>query len=330
MVDERWNMHTTLITGAGGMIGSHLYESMQAQGKAVIGTYYAPTVPLSSVKNASCLIELDVRYRWQLHDIISRERPLSIFHLAAQSLPVKSWKQPQETFDVNVNGTINLFESVKDIRRGDPTYDPTIIVACSSAEYGASLTPDNVPVTESVTLIPVHPYGVSKVTQDLLSTQYWLSDRIRAIPARIFNTTGPRKRDDLVSDLSKRCALVRNKGAADIRVGNIDSRRAILDVRDLITALTSLAENGEPGEPYNICNTDVVSGRDVLEILSNISGVALRPIVDPDLTRSIDEPIIFGCANKIRRHTGWRPTFSVSDAIRSVYDYEISQIQLHA
>src|SRR5436853_52746 len=82
---------------------------------------------------------------------------------AAQSYPTVSWQKPVETINTNMNGTVNVFEAVKKIRQQESGYDPMIVVACSSAEYGLSLTPENTPVKEEVPLLPLHPYGVSKV-----------------------------------------------------------------------------------------------------------------------------------------------------------------------
>ena len=151
--------------------------------------------------------------------LIEDRRPATIFHLAAQSLPTVSWEKPQETMETNVVGTVNLFEAIKAVRRRDPAYDPCVVVACSSAEYGASLTPERFPVDEDAPLLPLHPYGVSKVAQDLLTLQYWINDRIRGVRTRIFNTTGPRKQNDVVSDFAARAARVARHGGT-LAVGN--------------------------------------------------------------------------------------------------------------
>src|SRR5262249_41587145 len=149
-------------------------------------------------------VELDVRDKKEVFKLIDKYRPSKIFHLAAQSYPTVSWEKPTQTIDINMNGTVNVFEAVKKIRKQGDEYDPMIVVACSSAEYGASLTPENTPVKESAPLLPLHPYGVSKVGQDLLSFQYWENFRIRCIRVRIFNTTGARKTNDVTSDFVQR------------------------------------------------------------------------------------------------------------------------------
>lgn len=110
--------------------------------------------------------------------------------MAAQSYPTVSWVSPTETIDVNINSTINIYEAIKKARKYiDPSYDPIVVVACSSAEYGETLNQlegeGKVYVQETAGLLPLHPYGVSKVGQDLISFQYFMNDHIRCIRARI-------------------------------------------------------------------------------------------------------------------------------------------------
>src|SRR6202000_1553997 len=118
--------------------------------------------------------------------------------------------------------------------------DPVVIVACSSAQYGLSMTEDKVPLPEDTPMLPLHPYGVSKVAQDLLTFQYYQNDRIRGIRARIFNTTGPRKTNDVISDWARHVVRIERGKERALRVGNLNTRRAILDVNDLIEALFML------------------------------------------------------------------------------------------
>jgi GDP-4-dehydro-6-deoxy-D-mannose reductase len=320
----------TLITGTAGMIGSSLFENLCRDGEPVIGTYLRPTVRLEEIDRWQSLIELDVRHFDQVRRLVGEYRPQTIFHLAAQSLPTVSWQRPRETIDVNVLGTVSLFEAVKAVREVGAGYDPIIVVACSSAEYGASLRPENVPIAEDAALLPLNPYGVSKVAQDLLTFQYWNSDAIRGIRARIFNTTGPGKRDDVVSDLARRIALMRRQGGGRLRVGNTASRRAILDVRDTVTALRRLAASGTAGEAYNICADEAYSVSAVIKAFERISGITLPIEVDPLLLRPTDEPVIFGDNSKLKATTGWRQSIKLDEMLAAVLDYEERALARHA
>lgn len=320
-------MAKILITGAAGMVGSHLFESLRGMGDEIVGTYFRPTVDIAEIDGGDRLVELDVRYRGEVERALRVATPDVVYHLAAQSLPVKSWSNPEDTIDANIMGTVNVFESIKAIRRDDPSYDPVVVVACSSAEYGASLTPENVPIREDTILLPLHPYGVSKVGQDLLTYQYWVNDRIRGIRARIFNTTGPRKTNDVVSDLAHRTAALRATGGRDLRVGNLDTRRAILDYRDLISALIALAERGAPGDVYNICSEQLFQIRDIVALFSKLAGIELTPVVDPALLRPSDEPVIFGDRSKLCVQTGWVQKYDLEKTVGAVLDYEVRRLE---
>ena len=319
-------MADVLITGAGGMVGSHLLEHLAGTDPAgVLGSYFRPTVHLGELDPALRLTELDVRDRDSVAALIEAERPATIYHLAAQSLPTRSWADPWETMQTNVTGTVNLLEAIRRLRPAG--YDPMVVVACSSAQYGASLTAAAVPIAEDTPPLPLHPYGVSKVAQDLLAFQYWRNDGIRSIRARIFNTTGPRKRDDVVSDFAARIARIERDGGA-LRVGNLDTRRAIMDVRDLIAALTLLAARGAPGEAYNICGDVAWRIGDLIPLFERLSGRALTLAADPALFRPSDEPVILGQNGKLKERTGWQPAVSIEATLQAVLAYERAHLPL--
>lgn len=315
--------NSILITGVCGMVGSHLTEFLLDNTPAtnIIGSYYKPTTDITEISPKVKLIECDVRYFHSVLNIISEFMPAKIFHLAAQSYPSVSWGRPQETLDTNVTGTINIFEAVKQARKINPTYDPVIVVACSSAEYGQSMIDSDGFVTEDAPLLPLSPYGVSKVAQDLLSYQYFRSDRIRTIRARIFNTTGPKKVGDVLADFTKRAVSLKSEQQKLFRVGNIETERAITDVRDLIRALYLLSEKGQAGECYNICGSTKYKISELITILESVIGFKLTPVVDKSLLRPTDEKIIFGDTAKLFTATGWTQTIPIEATVRDMVSY---------
>ncbi len=320
-------MARILITGAAGMVGSHLLEMLADRGETeVLGTYYLPTVDLSELEARFRLQMLDVRDAEAVCETIDRTRPEVIYHLAAQSLPTVSWAAPWATFETNVQGTVNVFEAIKHLRVASPGYDPMVVVACSSAQYGASLAASRAPVREDVAQLPMHPYGVSKVGQDLYAYQCFLNHGIRSIRARIFNCTGPRKRADVVSDFAARVATIMRGGAPHLRVGNIESRRAIIDVRDLVDALILLAEFGEPGEAYNISADAAHRIGDLIAMFEDLAGIRLPARQDPALLRPSDEVCILGNSERLKQRTGWAPQFRIETTLKSVLDYELARL----
>lgn len=309
------------ITGSCGMMGSHMIDYYHAQQQPVYGTFYKPTTNLGEFSHKAQLEECDVRYFHHLYSILNKIQPDVIYHLAAQSYPTVSLQRPQETFEVNVTGTVNLFEAIKEIRKSNPDYNPLVVVACSSAEYGASLTPENVPIKEDVPLLPLHPYGVSKVVQDLLSYQYFVSDKIRTIRARIFNTTGPRKVNDVAADFTKRAVLIEKGIEKTLKVGNTAARRAITDVRDLIQALFLLSEKGRPGEVYNISGNKVYQITELIALIEKIMNRKFDIEVDPSLIRPTDEPIIYGDSARLVTDTGWTQQYSLEQTLTDMIAY---------
>jgi GDP-4-dehydro-6-deoxy-D-mannose reductase len=315
-----------LITGAAGMVGSHLVETLAARGEEFIATYFDATIDIDEIRDLCELRELDVRDAPAVEALFEAEKPEIVYHLAAQSFPTVSWRRPLHTMEVNAGGTINIFESICSVRARNPSYDPVVVVACSSAEYGASLTADKLPIAEDALLLPLHPYGVSKVAQDLLAFQYWVGREVRCIRARIFNTTGPRKQGDVISDWAARVARIVKDGHGELVTGNQESRRAILDVNDLVRALLLLAERGSPGEAYNISGRVPHRVGDFISAFEQLIGLKIASRVDPSLLRPTDEPIIIGDVSKLERATGWRQRASLHETLKAVLDYELARL----
>ena len=307
------------------MVGSHMVEYFYNAGEEVIGTYYKPTTDITELPSGIPMIECDVRYPENLERIILKFRPEQIYHLAAQSYPTVSWEKPYETIDINVKGTIAVYEAIKKIRKYyDESYDPIVVVACSSAEYGQTLNElegDRVYVKESAELKPLHPYGVSKVGQDLISFQYFMNDHIRCIRARIFNSTGTRKVNDVTSDFTKRAVEAEKSGIYQLRVGNLQTKRAIMDQRDLVNALILLAKKGQPGEVYNISSEYIYQMSDIVDMIEKQIDHKLERCVDQDLLRPTDEKIIVGDVTKLKRDTGWKQQIPMEQTIADMLDY---------
>ena len=252
-------------------------------------------------------------------------QPEQIYHLAAQSYPTVSWDRPYETIDTNVNGTIAVYEAIKKVRNFlNKNYDPMVVVACSSAEYGETLNQlegAEVYVKETAELKPLHPYGVSKVGQDLISFQYFMNDHIRCIRARIFNSTGTRKVNDVTSDFTYRAIEAEKTGVYELRVGNLETRRAIMDQRDLVHALILLAERGTPGDVYNISSEYIYQMKDIITMIEAQIGHKFKITVDENLLRPTDEKIIVGDVTKLKTDTGWKQEILMEQTIFDMLNY---------
>ena len=312
-----------LVTGLTGFIGSHLAEFLLKKELEVAGTVWDKNElrNVEAIKDEVRILECDIRDQKRVDEIIKEVEPEMIFHLAAQSFPTVSWDEPERTLDTNVLGTTHIFEAV---RKRD--LDPVVLVACSSAEYGF-VSENEVPVKESHVLLPLHPYGVSKVAQDLLAYQYHKNFGIKTVRARIFNTTGPRKTNDVCSDFTSRIVNIEKGVAKDMLVGNLEARRDITDVEDVVNALWLLCDKGEMGEVYNVCSSKAYRIKDVLTQAIELSKVEIEVQVDPNLLRPTDEPIIMGDNTRIRERCGWVPKKSMEETLNKMLDYWRNTIQ---
>lgn len=314
-----------LVTGAGGMVGSHMVEMLYSRGDDVIGIWHKNKKNIEQVKAPVRFVQCDLRYAQGIDEIIMDSLPDQIYHLAAQSYPTVSWVSPTETIDVNINSTINIYEAIKKTRKYiKPDYDPMVVVACSSAEYGETLNRlegTEVYVKETAELLPLHPYGVSKAGQDLISFQYFMNDHIRCIRARIFNSTGTRKVNDVTSDFTKRAVEAEKTGIYELRVGNLDTKRAIMDQRDLVKALMLLAEKGKAGDVYNISSEHIYQMKDIVKMIEKQIGHELKINVDPTLLRPTDERIIVGDVTKLKEDTGWKQDIPMEQTVADMLDY---------
>ena len=300
-----------LITGAAGFIGGFLTRHCVAAGSTVLGIdIHEPDDQWKEAGFECC----DVRDSRRLLELLSTFRPDCIFHLAAQSYPTVSLSRPLETMDTNVGGTISLFECLR-----ASGMKPIVVVACSSAEYGLT---EELPVRESHTLLPLHPYGVSKVAQDFLAAQYFANYSIPAIRLRIFKTTGPGKLGDVCSDLTKRAIEIENGiRPSTMRIGNLANRRSIVDVRDLVQALWLSVEHCRLGEVYNLGGDDVYSVRELVNAIRAQVGFEFDLEQLPELMRPCDEPFTAGDNSKFRSCCAWAPKIHIAKTLGDMLEW---------
>ena len=305
------------VTGAAGFMGDYLVEMLVNKGHEVLATYYRPTTDVRNIDRRARIEECDIRDRERVRGLLSEFKPDSIFHLAAQSYPTVSWEDPWYTIETNVIGTINIFEGIKEFG-----LDCKILNACSSAEYGF-VSQEEVPLKEEHSLKPLHPYGVSKVAQEMLAYEYFKNFGIKSISVRIFNTTGPRKVNDVCSDFTIRLVEI-EKGKnpeKKLRVGNIKTKRTITDVRDSVRAFQLALDKATIGETYNLSGESVYEIEELIDLLRKLVNFDFELEVDPKLLRSTDEPIIYGDSEKFKRETGWKQEIPLDQTLNDMLNY---------
>jgi len=310
-----------LVTGVTGFAGSHLVDYILAKkpGTKITGIqrWRSRTENIEHFSDKIRLVECDLRDASSVRDVLDDERPEWIFHLAAQSFVPTSWTAPTESLVTNIIGQLNIFEAVKKLG-----IKPRIQLACSSEEYGMVLE-NELPIRETNPLRPLSPYAVSKVGQDMLGYQYWMSFRIPVVRTRGFNHEGPRRGPVFVcSDFAKQIAdIEKGRRPPVVRVGNLDARRDFTDVRDVVRAYWLALEKGEPGEVYNIASGKCWTIREMLDLLLGMTTAKIKVETDPARMRPSDVPVLLGDASKFRDRTGWAPEIPFEQTMADLLAY---------
>jgi len=302
-----------LITGITGFVGSHLAEFLLDKGLEVFGTarWRSNTSNIDHLSGRIELVECDIRDAASVKQVLHDVKPEQVYHLAAQSFVPTSWRAPSETLETNIIGQVNLLEAMRDL-----DLSPSTQIACSSEEYGM-VHPDEVPIRETNPLRPLSPYGVSKVGQDVLAYQYFMTYHLPLIRTRAFNHTGPRRGSVFVcSNFAKQIADI-EKGAQEpvIRVGNLEAKRDFTDVRDIVRGYYLAVTQGEPGEVYNLCSGRAWPIQEILDTLLGMSKVEVRTELDPARLRPSDVPVLVGDSGKFRERTGWEPQIPLEQTL---------------
>ncbi|OGG26650.1 GDP-mannose 4,6-dehydratase [Candidatus Gottesmanbacteria bacterium RIFCSPLOWO2_01_FULL_39_12b] len=308
-----------LITGITGFAGSHLAELLLSEKVEVHGIqrWRSKSDNIDDFKEKIHFHEADLLDAHSLYKVIDEVRPSFIFHLAAQSYVQSSWASPANTLEVNIIGTVHLFEAVRKSELNIP-----IQIACSSEEYGKVL-PDELPIRETNPLRPLSPYAVSKIAMDYLGYQYYRSYGMKIIRTRGFNHTGPRRGDVFAeSTFAKQIAEIeKGKKEPVVHVGNLEAKRDYTDVRDMVKAYYLSVQKCQAGEVYNIATGSAWKIGDVLDFMLSLSKKKIKIIEDKDRMRPSDVAVLIGDASKFRNQTGWKPEIPFTKTMTDLLNY---------
>jgi GDP-4-dehydro-6-deoxy-D-mannose reductase len=306
----------SLVTGASGFIGSHLVAYLLARGDTVC-TVQRRRLPETALRAAVSdrlrCIEGDVLDVDLLNRVVREQVPQEIYHLAAQSLPRVSWKQPWLTHQINVQGTLHVLEAARGAEG-----QPAVVIASSSAIYAQRA--DGAPIREEDACQPACPYGISKLAADHFARLYAGYYGMRVLRVRPFFLIGPRKIGDVASDWARNIVAIERGEAGELSVGNLDIVRDFLHVADGVSALTTIASKGQAGEAYNLSSGCGCSLADLLKALTGQARAKVKVRVDEAKLRPLEERVKIGDSTKLQL-LGWRAQRSVEQALREILDY---------
>jgi GDP-4-dehydro-6-deoxy-D-mannose reductase len=314
-----------LITGVTGFAGSYLAEYLVDQPDVEVyglKRWNSPLTDLQGVIDKITLINFDLGDPHSIYKAVSEVRPDRIFHLAAQSYVPMSFRAPVDTIRANVLGTVGLLEAVRE------TGDDPVIHICTSSEVYGEVSQEELPIVESTPFRPQSPYGVSKVAEDLTAYQYHVSYGLRTLRTRSFTHTGPRSKEVFVAPAFAKQIAEIEAGQRDevVYVGNLDSTRTFLDIRDMVEAYWLLTEKCPAGEVYNIAGDYTCTVGQMLDTLLGLTDVKPKIEIDLRLLRASDVTRQVPDTTKFRGATGWRPKISFEQTLRDILDYWRDQV----
>lgn len=305
-----------LITGITGMIGQHFANSFEEDGYEVYGiARFSASSRNEAIQNPS-VIRCDILERDALMRHINRIKPDIIIHMAAQAFNGASWDYEYTTHMTNYQGTLNVLYCARELA---DTKEVKVLLACSSAEYG-DIQPEDCPLVEERLLKPHTPYGVSKAGVEMLGYQYFANYGLQVYLPRMFIHVGTgHPPATAIQNFARQLALIKaGKIPSEIHVGNLESARDFIDVRDGVAAMRLLLDKGKPGEPINICTGKAYKISEILNMLIEISGTNAKVIHDDNLLRAADEPLLLGDNSKITQ-LGFAPKYQMTDTLEAVF-----------
>jgi len=305
-----------LVTGITGFVGRHLAPRLMESGHELLGIDLSRDgeLPLGPAGRPVPVRAVDLAGGAGLADLVGDFAPGAVVHLAAQSAPGLSLVDPAGTFRANLTATLMLLEA---LRHAAPS--ARLLFASSAEVYGQA---GEEALDESLPMRPTNPYGASKAAAELLVGQYARTWELPAVVTRGFPHAGPgqRPRFALPAFARQIARIEADLQEPVIRVGNLDARRDFTDVADVVEAYARLLESGEPGEAYNVCSGSARSIREGLEGLLALSGREIEIVTDPSLLRPLDQPVLRGRPDKLKRATGWAPRFSFAETLSRVME----------
>ena len=304
-------MAVWLVTGATGFVGRQVLRALHdgpaasaiGDGKVVaLGRRCPPGWP------ESAFAEVDLNDAEGIRLAIERIAPDVVLHTAGRTPPAPD----EELYRINFWATRHLVSALRSLRK-----KVRVVLSGSAAELGP-VAESHLPVSESYACDPWTAYGRSK----WLATKSALAEQspLEVMVARVFNPIGPgTPPEQALGSFAIRLAAA-GRDPIELTVGDLDSRRDFIDVRDVARAMVALAIRGQAGLVYHVGTGVSHRVGDGLDRLVKLSGRALRLRVDEGLRDRRGPADSRAGIERITAHTGWRPQISWDDSLHDLWN----------
>lgn len=300
-------MKNALITGGAGFIGSHLAEQLIASGYGVV---VVDNLASGRTANLGSILE-HPKFRFveaDICDVKSMEPAFEgidfVFHLAGLADIVPSIEQPNEYFNVNATGTLNVLECA---RAAGVT---RFVYAASSSSYGI---PDVYPTPETSPIQPQYPYALTKYMGEEMVLHWANVYGLSAVSLRLFNVFGPRSRTAGAYGAVFGVFLAQKlNGSPYTVVGDGTQTRDFTYVTDAASAFLAAAESQVTGEAMNVGSGNHFSVNQLVSLLGGeVVHIPKRP-GEPDCT--------FADVSKIERLLGWKAQVPFEEGVAKIFE----------
>jgi len=306
-----------LITGGHGFTGPYVVQALQRvcrDATQILATGGKDNSLAATTQNEV----LDVTDQLAVRDIIRQYKPTHVVHLAALAAPTAATANPDRAWNVHVHGTLNVAHAIL-----DEVPDCWLIHVGSGLVYGASAK-SGLALDETALLAPIDEYGATKAAADLALGA--LSYRgLKVVRMRPFNHIGVGQSDAFVvpAFATQVARIEAGLAPAVIRVGNLESERDFLDVRDVADAYAlAVRRSGSLAHDaiFNIASGVPRRIGDILVWFLGQSRVTIAVEPDHNRLRPSDLPRIVGDASRIRNALDWEPHYKLEETLAEILD----------
>ncbi len=304
-----------VVTGAAGFIGSHVAESLVADGHEVVGVdcftdYYPRPAKEANLRHLrDCAGFRLVEERVQDADLARLlDGAGHVYHLAAQAGVRASWGREFALYtDHNVLATQRLLEAAVAAGR------PTVVYASSSSVYGDA---PELPFREDGPCHPVSPYGVTKLAGEHLAVLYHRNYGLPTVSLRFFTVYGARQRPDMAFHRFLKAA----RDGADLPVfGDGTQTRDFTYVADIVAAVRAAPLSGRPGSVYNVGGGERLALNEVLRLIETVTARPLR--IQRQEKQKGDMRDTFADTAAARRDLGFRSTVPLAEGLAREWEW---------
>lgn len=306
-----------LVTGGNGFVAQWAIRAMLERGWQVAVASHGPPpaapVLTAEERSAATWTTADITSQADLSAALEVAKADVVLHLAAISHVPEAASDPGRAYDVNAVGAVRLLAEVAR-RRAAGAGDPVVLVVGSAEQYGRH-EPGAMPLREDAEQRPLTLYAASKVAQEVAALQAWRGAGVRVVCTRSFSHSGVGHAPHfLLPSLVARARRLPPAGGV-LSIGNGETVRDFLHVRDVVDAYLALVAQGLPGEAYNVSSGEGISVRALAQRVLQRLGRAAEISTTAALARPVDVPAQVGDNGKLRRATGWAPRLTRDDII---------------